>query len=305
MRMKKSVFVTLSLAITLIFSSSVFAVPRSDSNSKEVLAAEAKAAKLSLAAKHANKFDPKLTNEERDKRSKDIEREIAKMVAGRQSKVNISKSLEKMNVFVLDTPELEPALVPMSAGSDITMSNVIISYDSVSARWNVTGGGYWANTNWVNDLPSFFGSWVGTIKNVGEPDTVGVTYYNVSGTVPPVVSSLGYFTDHNGWVVESTSPSHGNGGLGVAFDFQDKAKLVAANPGVYVYHGDGFAASVTYGSSFSSYSGYARSFYGHTWNSTGISSVTFGGSGSTYGVSINFSSTSNRFPAYSGADTVF
>ncbi|WP_138917773.1 hypothetical protein [Paenibacillus vortex] len=246
-----------------------------------------------------------MTEEEKDERSKEVERKMNQMAASDVPLSVMKATLEQDDIYVLDTPVIESEVSPFSQAADISMSNVTISYDAQTQRWTVTGGGSWNNNNWVNDLPSFFGEWVGTVKNVGSYDTVGFTFYNTSGTAPVMLRSSAYITDHSGRTLESTSPSHGDGKKGVAFDYQDNAKLIAVNPSTFTYLGRGFAASATYSSTFTNYHGYARSFYGHTWNTTGISSVSFGGTGSTYGVTINFSSTSNRFPAYSNADKTF
>ncbi|WP_042200864.1 hypothetical protein [Paenibacillus camerounensis] len=114
------------------------------------------------------------------------------------------------------------------------MNNAWVTFDSHTNRWNVTGGGYWNDTAWFNDNP---GSWWGTkgeTKNVGGLDSVGITYYNTNGGYgsTSVISSLGYVTDHDGWTQDLINPSHGDGKLGVAFDFQDTGG--AGNYGVTV-----------------------------------------------------------------------
>lgn len=104
--------------------------------------------------------------------------------------LDVPKKKKKDNVTVL------------SSGTDITLNSVWITYDSTTFRWNVTGGGYWANTNWYAD--GWTGLWTGysgETKNQGGVDSVGITYYRMY------------------------NPSHGDGRYGVAFDYQDKLKM--------------------------------------------------------------------------------
>ena len=190
------------------------------------------------------------------------------------------------------------------------MNSVWITYDATTSRWNVTGGGYWKNTNWWGDRPGGWWGYSGETKNVGGVDSVGITYYNTSGTYnTAVISSMGYATDQNGWSEYMYNPSHGNGRYGVAFDFQDKIKLKNVCGVCYAsdstYFGSGFSASVTYDSNFSNYNGYARTMYAHTWSDTTINSIGFSGGGSNFGVTVSWSSSSNRFAIFNGSDTTF
>lgn len=155
---------------------------------------------------------------------------------------------------------------------------------------------------------------MGDSKNVGGYDSVGITYYNTSGTCNATVKkSLGYWHDGGDSSMQSSSPSHGGGRLGVAFDYQDKVTVTSVNflTGAYSYKylGAGFAATITYDSKFVNWNGKARTFNAHTWNTTDISSIGFNGGGgtggATFGVDIAFSSTSNSFKAFNSADTSF
>jgi len=77
------------------------------------------------------------------------------------------------------------------------------------------------------------------------------------------------------------------------------------DPADTTYLGDGFAASITYDYNFVNYNGYARTFYVHTWQTAQISSITFGGSGTTFGVNISITNSQYSFKAFNGSDATF
>lgn len=200
-------------------------------------------------------------------------------------------------------------IVLMSQPSDVTLNQPIISYDSQTNHWIVTGGGYWRNTSWFNDVNNIWWGYIGETKNVGNYDSVGITYYNTSGTHNcTVLSSYGYWTDHNGWTEESHNPSYGDG-LGVAFDYQDIIRRKKwggwVDPADTTYLGDGFAASITYDYNFVNYNEYARTFYVHTWETAQINSITFGGHGTTFGVNISITNSRYSFKAFNDSDAHF
>ncbi|GAB2695351.1 coiled-coil domain-containing protein [Paenibacillus thermoaerophilus] len=273
-------------------------------------------AKKELVAKHADK-KKNLSEEEMNQRTREVERKLnelaAGVAAGKLGEEEAKVQLEAMDVYMLEVPnqKKESGVTILSSGSDIYLNSVWITYDSITSRWTVTGGGYWNNTNWFNDGPSFWWGYVGETKNVGGVDAVGITYYNTSGTYnTAVISSLGYVTDHNGWSDYLYNPSHGNGRYGVAFDFQDKMRVqkvggLGPSPDDFTYYGSGFSATITYDSNFTNYNGYARTMYAHTWDTTTINSIGFSGGGGQYGVDISWSSSSNRFVVFNGSDTVF
>lgn len=269
-------------------------------------------AKQELADKYIH-LRKNLSEKELEQRTLDVQRELnviaSDMAAGKKTEKEAKLELEKMDVYILETPEYTD-ITPFSSGSDITMNAVMITYDANTSRWTVTGGGFWKNKNWYNDRPG--GVWVGgQTKNVGGLDSVGVTLYNTSGSYSgvSVVSSLGYVTDHNGWNDWLYNPSHGDGRNGIAFDFQDKMRLssscTSCSKEDFTYFGTGFSASVTYNSKFSNYHGNARTFYAHTWNTTTINGIGFSGGSGSYGVTINWSSTSNKFSIFNGSDKSF
>jgi hypothetical protein len=313
--MKKSKFLTvLCLSMTLLFGQSVMA---SNDKAPEKEKFDIVAAKHQLAEKHIQKLDKNLGTKEKEKRIGTIQEKLNSLAAGETTKDKAKSELEKLGVYMLDVPEEEPSTSysTLSQGSDITMNNVWITYDSSTGNWQVTGGGYWNNKQWFGDLGfTWWAGYTGETKNMPGYDSVGIAYFNTSGTYnATVLSSQGYWTDHNGWSGSSTSPSHGDGKMGVAFDWQDKVKLTYWPIGVIgvvtssdcSYLGNGFSTTITYSSNFADFNGFARTFYVHTWNSTNISKMNFGISGKTFGVDIEYSSSSNRFMIFNNSDTAF
>jgi hypothetical protein len=277
-------------------------------------------AKHELMNKHSNKFK-ELSKEESNKRTTEIQQALnelaAEVAAGKKTKKEAKLKLEKMDVYLLEDPtenseETGEISISSVGSTDVTMNKVWISYDSYTKRWNVTGGGYWANNNWVDDQNCFWWGYAGEICNVGGVDSVGITYYNTNSGYgsTSVVSSLGFITDHNGWEKELKNPSHGDGKNGIAFDYQDQIKLTKGGDLTIsskntTYLGKGFSASITYNSNFANYNGKARTMYAHTWKETTITSIGFSGGKESYGASISWSHNVNRWAVYSPSDASF
>lgn len=271
-------------------------------------------AKQALAAKHVDKRVYGLSKEEMDKRTKEVERTlnvmIAEVAAGKKTERELKTTLEKMGVYMLETQEEDSTNATISSVStNIHLNKVVITYDSVTARWSVAGGGYWTNDDWFADTP-FSWLYVGQVQDIGGYDSVGITFYNTSGIYNTrVVSSLGYVTDHDGWSDWLYNVSHGDGSLGVAFDYQDKAKSIShcliCTSQHFTYYGKGFSATVTYDSNFANYNGYARTMYAHTWKSTSINSIGFSGGGGQFGVTVGWVNEAHNFLIFNGADTSF
>ncbi|MGQ8873498.1 hypothetical protein [Paenibacillus sp. TSA_86.1] len=277
------------------------------------------AKKKALALEHADKW-VNLSEAEVTKRTLEVEQilnELAADVAyGKITEEEAKHNLEKNNIYMLDVPNLEKEnenIGLLSVGStDITMNKVWITQDAVTRNWNLTGGGYWKNTAWFDDMG--WQVWSNNqIRNLGGVDSVGITLYNTSGsyTGVQVVSSSGYVTDHNGWTETLNNPSHGNGKYGVAFDFQDKVKYTGGcanfncSSDYFTYLGKGFAASITYNSTFVNYNGSARSMYAHTWDNTTINSIGLTGGAGNWGINMSWSHSANRWMIVNDSDTSF
>jgi len=270
------------------------------------------AAKKTLAKDHLDKLNSNLSEKQIEDRVYEIQRTLNKLASGDGDANKLENQLLTNNVYKLEVPEEELLVSPLSQGSDIILNKVIIMYDSKTGYWFVAGGGSWRTDNWKNDAPEFILPLVGSSKNVGGMDAIGVSYFNTSGTYnASVIGSLGYWHDGEGNSVESSNPSAGDGKYGVAFEFQDKVTVKSNNlPSPIVeyelsYMGYGFSATITYDSNFENWNGKARTLYAHTWVNTEISSITFHGNSNTFGADVNFSNQSNKFWIYNGADTNF
>ena len=270
-------------------------------------------AKHALAEKYATNFIS-MTPEEASERAKIIDKTLLKMAAENKAISEIDQAMSIYKVYRLVVPAVSTSgVTPMDTSpNDAICNSVNIYYDSTTANWIVCGGGWWTNNNWFNDRYWLWIPYRGEIHNCGGYDSIGITYYNTSGTYnTSVISSMGYATDQNGWSEYSYSPSHGNGALGVAFDFQDRHKYISGfKLVIYVsdmtYSMKGYSALVRYNSNFVNYNGYARTFYAHTWNSCNITGITFGTSGSSFGVNVTFTPNDpHGWRIFNNSDTLF
>lgn len=252
-------------------------------------------AKTVLYEKYKVNIDKNMTADQLKLRQQDIDQELAKLIGEKTPIAEIENIMSNKKVYLLHENTAQ-TITPMATGnSDVTLNKPSIWYDSSADQWAITAGGYWNNRNWVNDTPFFYGSgW----NNIGKFDTVGFSlhdnYGNYTGT--SCVSGFAYVTDHNGRSSNYYNPASNDYSHGVYFLFQDQAYY---NSGWMNYFGDGFSCTVRYSSNFKNYHGNATTFYGHTWSSVDISSVTMGTNGNVPGATINFSNTTNRWPAYS------
>ncbi|XID91667.1 hypothetical protein ACF3MZ_24685 [Paenibacillaceae bacterium WGS1546] len=268
-------------------------------------------AKQALVEKHKHEFNPSLTEKEKKERNDEVLLLLNRVVSGVEDAERVDNYLKEMNIYKLEIPEDGTRdIVPLSQPNDVVLNKPIIYQDAQSGYWFAAGGGYWANTNWNNDYTHIWLGYVGETKDIGKYDSVGLTYYNTSGTYnATVLSSMGLWHDGFGNEQTTTNPSHGDGKFGVAFDYQDQVYISSINwlTGAITvrYRGHGFGASVVYNSNFTNWNGKARTLYAHTWNSTNVSSISFNGSATNFGATINFSNDLNRFSAFNGADTSF
>ncbi len=269
-------------------------------------------AKQDLTNRYKSNYIP-MSPEEVKIRAEMIDRQLCKLIAEGKSQIEIDNAMKANKLYKLEVPtNSNSGMIPLSAPNDAICNSVSIYYDSGASQWVVSGGGWWTTDQWFNDRNWIWVPYIGETHNVGGYDSVGIAYNNTSGTYnTSVISSMGYITDQDGWGESSDSPSHGDGSLGVAFDFQDKQKYTRSpvNPVVYsydvAYQGKGYSALIRYNSNFANYNGNARVFYAHTWNTCNITNLSFGaGSGFTFGVDIDFS-TSNGWKIFTNSDTSF
>lgn len=104
----------------------------------------------------------KMTDIEKEKRRKKIDSLISEMYIKGFPIDKIDKELAKYNVYRLEIPlETESTnsiAITSTEPADINMNKPIIYYDSQLDEWSVTGGGFWRNDNWFNDIT---GPWIG------------------------------------------------------------------------------------------------------------------------------------------------
>lgn len=292
-------FLMLALVISMISVPAAFATEQSGTPPFDVVKA-----KKELAQKYKSENAKSLTKEQKDKRNKEVQLILNSAAAGETLADEARTKLEKMKVHKLEMPKEEAGISIMSQPNDIQMNAVDIYYDSYANTWHVTGGGWWKNDNWASDSPYFSNPSVGAEKNMGQRDLVGIAFYSTSGTTPTSSSSMGYWTNQSGWNDSSTSPSHGNSSSGVAFEYQDKVRVVSLNPTKGTYLGKGFSATMTFDSDFADFNGKARSFHSHTWSQTYISAVSLNVSTSP-GFSVTFANGGDGYSVYNNSDTNF
>lgn len=295
MKTKKMRFLALLLSVLLMASMlppSVFATQPNDTLS----------AKETLAKLHADEFMPNYAStdaaEVRDSTVLDL---ICKIQTGEIDEQGALDTLESNGIYKLAQEDTESNVAtPASTSSNVVLNMPSVYYDSYNNQWIVSGGGYWSNDNgWINDAG--FGAFASE-KNIGSEDIVGVVLYNTSGTYSTrVVRSYAYYSD-------GTDESYNyntlilNGQKGAAFEYQDKASY---ENGTYSYMGKHFCALVVYDSNFSSFHGYARTYYCHTWSQAEVTSIAFGASGNESTFEVNIANQVYSFQAYSGSEKHF
>lgn len=251
-------------------------------------------------------------------RAQYIESVIADLSSRGYDQDDIALELENYGVFRLNSPSVNSDNVLYSEPADVVSNQVSIFFDSLPQNWVVYGSGAWVNDNWFDDMPG--GGWTskGQIKNLGNFNAVGITYYNTSGRYDTrVVSSYANIMsdkgDENGntWNLISTSPSSGDGQYGVSFQFQDKVKLIGSPWQIVIpksdfsYLGASFNVMITYDKNFTNWNGNARAFYVHTWDEAVINKISFNVSGKEFGVEFDISNSNKSYPAFSNRDTSF
>jgi hypothetical protein len=233
--------------------------------------------------------------------SVDTNKMLADMVFVGDDIDTIASAMENYGVYIYDSESGSSTMSAMSTDvSDVKVSAPIISYNSSKRQWTVTGGGYWKNTSYIND--------VGLLShNIGGNDAFGVGYTSTSGTYSSAVVSLyGYIENADCTVVKSTTDrTDGDGKSGFGFRLQDYVIPSSIPYAAPDYVGYRFCGQCIYNSNFTNYHGNATTYYVHTWNNTAVSSVSFGISGKVAEINVSLGSSTDYFLAYSGADTAF
>lgn len=255
------------------------------SNSKTAFAAQKDKQPIDLAARSTVTAD-------------DIDMLLGKAVnAQGTEREAIFDQLEKYGVYeyegiVLDTPS------PQSENKDVKMSVPIVAYDALERTWSVTCGGYWTNTEYLEEA-------VFQLGDVGGADGFGVGYTQTNEYDSYVVrtsASLSNRGSGNTYDSEITyNRSDGDGSKGFGFRMQDYLYLNMSTPAIESldYMGKEWHGTCTYDSNFGTFSGLATGYYIHTYDECEISSITFGVTGKVAGISFEVTQENKSFPAYS------
>lgn len=198
-----------------------------------------------------------------------------------------------------------------SQPGDVSMGTVAITYIPYTQEWVVGFSGRWTSVDPVEDewdelesLPE-----IDDTQNIGGLDAAGIIFYNTSGSTPNMLSSMCKVTNDGDLEYTTTSPSTYNSAQGVAFQYQDYARVLGyqnwLTEVVYDYLGHVFTVSMTFDSSFEFFNGAARGFYVHTWDQTSITSIGFSADVTGFGLDLSWSNEGYSFQCYSNSDTQF
>lgn len=191
----------------------------------------------------------------------------------------------------VEETEITDEIGIMSTSDNIATPTVSVYYDSLADEYTINGNWKWLSGAWVNDLPSGFGG------NVGGHDVSGIWF--ADGINLKMVDNSAYMlmrkVGNQYWGTTANISDWDSNG--VALQAQDNA-WVANTAYNYDYNFDsGYSAVTVY--TVQPTSCYVRTKFGHTWSSTGISSVNVTSSG----ISISFTNTSNRWDKTSNIKT--
>lgn len=199
---------------------------------------------------------------------------ITKISAGEINENEGISELETMGMYTLET-ETIPTMGKMASTpsyNDMFVNNVLVVFDSYNNEWIVSGGGYWSNCVYENNV------YTSSPQSIGGADGVGVRIYNTSGTYnSKILRSLVYASDGGSRTYNGTSPTKISGTEGVYFYFQDSV-LGYYNGGKWLnstYLGKHFSCAIVYDSNFKNFHGYAIAEYTHTFSSARITGVGF------------------------------
>ncbi len=253
-----------------------------------------------------NKYKDKkvdMTEEVKKARREKINNELLELTANGIDIREIDQKMKEYGLIRLEVPQ-DSSNIYYSTASDITLNTPSIYYDYQANEWTVSGGGNWITNAWKYDSTAANQILCPASQNLGGVDSIGISLHDPSGTYnASMVDCQGYYSDGAGNYTLIQYADNNNYAQGITFSYQDiitDSTPMDSNWDDWKYKGKNFSALATYSSAFVNYGGNANTFYAHTWNSTTINSVTLG----TSGASVTFSSSNNRFTAYS-PDTSF
>lgn len=172
-----------------------------------------------------------------------------------------------------------------SDAGDASLTNAMIVYTEILDMWSITCNGQWTNLSAISDeIPFILFPTVGKKKTIGGHDVLAMEFINTSGTAPNMTDSFIRVSPSSGDYTDLIrGPYDYDDEHGVVYTFEDYIEITSVSFGGYTwtYYGAAFSIEVRYDSSFENFHGKARGVFGHTWNTSQLSSATFGSSGIT------------------------
>lgn len=212
--------------------------------------------------------------------------------------------LEQLGVY--EVCEEEQAALAASSSGDVTLYKPTIHYDSSTKEYIITGNGKWNTHSY--EVPTWY--WwapsVGSTKDIGGTDAIGISLTNTYGNTAGLALNSGYGRFKNGTAVKtSTTLASENDNYGGGYKVQDFIKFTKVDNYLlwfnttFYYNAYYMTCILRYNSKLANYSGNAKLFYGHTWDTTTVTGIGV----STTGASISWSSNSDKWVGFSYART--
>ena len=175
-----------------------------------------------------------------------------------------------------------------SDADDVSLTNAMIVYSAILGTWTISCNGYWSNLSAIsNEIPFIFIPTVGTRKAIGDHDLLAIEFLDVSGTTPHMTDSLLRVHLPNSSEADYIrGPRDYHERYGVVYGYEDYIEITSTSLfGGYswIYYGKSFDIMVKYDYTFENFYGKARGLYVHTWSSASLNSISFSGSGISFG----------------------
>ncbi len=212
--------------------------------------------------------------------------------------------LAKLGVFEINSDKTVEYAA--SSSGDVTLDKPEISYDSKTKQYIIKATGKWDKHSYEVPTWSWLSPSVGSTKDIGGPEAIGISLTNTSGSTSGLVLNSGYGYFYNGAATKiSSTLATENDNYGGGYKVQDFIKFTKVDNYVfwynseYLYNAYNMTCVLRYNDNFKNYNGSAKLFYAHTWDNTSVTSVSV----SKTGAGLGWSTDSNHWNAYSYART--
>jgi hypothetical protein len=223
---------------------------------------------------------------------------------------NVDYTNNDPSLYIDNDVYLEPEM--FSNETHVTLNAVSIYYNTSNVTWTLYASGYWNNVNDWDDTGNMIPWSVGTTRNTGSPDYVGIVLTDTYGSSDGMYVMANNTPDQSAgrlWWNEKQNYGYNSAGLmsdsqGAIFAVQDYIYITESHWwGSYrvAYIGHSFSATVIYNGAFENYHGNAKIFYAHTWDSAQINGIGIG----LDNISVNWSSGKNHWDTASAGSTPF